>query len=146
MGAVPVGAGVAVVTTGSENTIHLGSRVNRMVLVTGAGRSGTSTVAGTLHHLGLHVPLPVLKPNASNPQGFFEPVWPVRFHNRLMNQALISLTDARPEAYALVAEAVTEEEHDALRTWMSGLFDEGPTGGRQGPTVAVGPLAVGAGR
>ena len=114
------------VTTHSENAMHLGSPVKRLVLVTGAGRSGTSTVAGTLHHLGLHVPLPVLKPNKSNPQGFFEPTWPVRFHNRLMERALIAQTDARPEAYGLMAEAVTEEERVALRAWMSGLFEEGP--------------------
>jgi hypothetical protein len=103
-----------------------GQAVKRLLLVTGVGRSGTSTVAGTLHHLGLHVPLLVLKPNQSNPQGFFEPTWPVRFHNRLMQRALIAQTDARPEAYGLVAETVTEEEHVGLRTWMSGLFDEGP--------------------
>ncbi|MGZ8744715.1 MAG: sulfotransferase family protein [Nocardioides sp.] len=94
------------------------------MLVTGAGRSGTSTIAGALSHLGLHVPQPVLKPNASNPQGFFEPTWSVRFHNRLMERAMIAQTDARPEAYDLVAESVRDEERDALRAWISGLFEE----------------------
>ena len=103
-----------------------GSPVKRLVLVTGAGRSGTSTVTGALHHLGLSVPSPVLKPNKSNPRGFFEPTWTVRFHNRLMDRALIHKTDTRPEAYGLVAEAVTEQDRIKLRAWMSRLFDAGP--------------------
>ena len=57
------------------------------MLVTGAGRSGTSTAAGALHMLGFHLPRPVLHANESNPKGFFESRWPVRFHRRLMERA-----------------------------------------------------------
>jgi hypothetical protein len=55
-----------------------------LVLITGTGRSGTSTMSGTLHHLGLHVPGPYLGSNESNPKGFFESRWAVRFHKRLV--------------------------------------------------------------
>ncbi len=90
-----------------------------LVLVTGAGRSGTSTVAGTLHHLGLHVPLPVLKPNPSNPMGFFESTWPLWFHRRLMDTAFIEQTDGRPEAADKMAAAVTPEVRAELRDWLA---------------------------
>ena len=91
----------------------------RLVLVTGAGRSGTSTIAGALHHLGLHVPLPVIKPNESNPMGFFESTWPLRFHRRIMERAFVEQTDGRPEAQQLMADAVDDETRAELRTWMT---------------------------
>ena len=37
-----------------------------LVLVTGAARSGTSTAAGTLHHLGLDVPGPFMAAVGAN--------------------------------------------------------------------------------
>ena len=91
----------------------------RLVLVTGAGRSGTSTIAGALHHLGLHVPLPVIKPNESNPMGFFESVWPVRFHRRILERAFVEQTDGRPYALDLVAGAVDDHTRAELRTWLA---------------------------
>jgi hypothetical protein len=98
----------------------------RLVLVTGAGRSGTSTIAGTLHHLGLHVPLPVVKPNESNPMGFFESTWPLWFHRRLMDKAFVEQTDGRPEAQELMAAAVTPEIRDELRTWLAEVGADEP--------------------
>ena len=91
----------------------------RLVLVTGAGRSGTSTIAGALHHLGLHVPRPVIKPNESNPMGFFESVWPVKFHRRILERAFVEQTDGRPHALALAAAAVDDETRAELRTWLA---------------------------
>ena len=93
----------------------------RLVLVTGAGRSGTSTVAGALHHLGLHVPQPVLEANESNPMGFFEPVWSLRFHKRLMRRAVIEQTDGRPGAADQMAAAVTDADRAGLQEWLRGL-------------------------
>jgi len=90
-----------------------------MILVTGAGRSGTSTVAGTLHYLGFHVPEPVLKGNESNPRGFFESWWPVRFHKRILSAAHAEQTDGRPQAIELVREAVDESHRTELREWLT---------------------------
>jgi hypothetical protein len=90
----------------------------RMVLVTGAGRSGTSTVAGTLHYLGFLVPEPVMQGNESNPRGFFESWWPVRFHKRIMKRAGIEQTDSRPEAFDLVQAAITDEDRARLHDWL----------------------------
>ena len=98
----------------------------QLVLVTGSTRSGTSMAAGTLHHLGLHVPQPVLKANDSNPAGFFESTWPVTFHRQLLDRAVVVHTDSRPEAFDLVANAVTPAARAELRGWLSGVFDAAP--------------------
>ena len=90
-----------------------------MVLVTGAGRSGTSTIAGTLHYLGFHVPEPVLKGNESNPRGFFESWWPVRFHKRILQKAPAEQTDGRPEAVEVVRAAVGDGHRAELREWLT---------------------------
>jgi hypothetical protein len=94
-----------------------------LILVTGAGRSGTSTVAGTLHHLGFHVPEPVMKGNKSNPRGFFESWWPVRFHQRIMTNAVIEQTDGRPAAGELMREAVDDDVRAELVSWLSGVAE-----------------------
>ncbi len=98
----------------------------QLVLVTGSTRSGTSMAAGTLHHLGMHVPTPVLKPNDSNPAGFFESRWPVKFHHRLLDAAVVAPTDSRPEAYRLVADAITPRARNDLKAWLSTIFGETP--------------------
>ena len=66
----------------------------RLVVVTGSGRSGTSTVAGTLKRLGLHVPQPEMPPDETNPRGFYEPIWVVDFHKRLLNSIPARTNDA----------------------------------------------------
>jgi hypothetical protein len=99
---------------------HTGGRRPSLVLVTGAGRSGTSTVTGTLHHLGYHVPQPVLNTNKSNPRGFFESTWPLWFHRRIMDAAVIEQIDGRPEAADLMTNAVTPEVRAELAEWLQG--------------------------
>ncbi len=96
----------------------------RLVLITGSTRSGTSLAAGSLHHLGLHVPLPVLRANESNPAGFFESTWPLKFHRRLMDRSHVGGVDARPEAFDLMAAAVGPEQRAELRSWLEGEFQE----------------------
>jgi len=98
--------------------------LRQLVLVTGSTRSGTSLAAGTLHHLGMHVPTPMLKANDSNPAGFFESLWPVKFHNRLLEAALVTATDSRPDAFNLVAGAITPHARVELQAWLSTVFDE----------------------
>src|SRR3954452_510005 len=102
-----------------SDDVHAAPPDGRLVLVSGAGRSGTSTIAGALHHLGLHVPLPVIKPNESNPMGFFESTWPVWFHRRILERAFVEQTDGRPLAQALAAAAVDDGVRAELRTWLA---------------------------
>lgn len=93
----------------------------QLIIVTGAGRSGTSTVAGALSHLGYHVPKPEVKGNATNPRGHFEPRWVVDFHKRLLSAANVTTSDSRPEASELVARVTDDQKvRDELRDWLSG--------------------------
>jgi hypothetical protein len=89
-----------------------------LLLITGAGRSGTSTAAGTLFHLGVHVPGPYLEANESNPRGFYESRWSVEFHNRLLKRANVTIADGRPEARDHFREAVRETDRTRLADWL----------------------------
>ena len=76
-------------------------------------------MAGTLHYLGFHVPEPVMKGNESNPRGFFESWWPVRFHQRIMKRAVIEQTDGRPGAAELMRDAVDDGVRAELSGWLT---------------------------
>lgn len=90
-----------------------------LLLVTGSGRSGTSTVSGALTRLGFHVPLPEVAANASNPRGFYEPRWVVEFHKVALKSAGIRDLDARPEARSRAAEVSARPQvREEVRTWL----------------------------
>ena len=89
-----------------------------LVLITGTGRSGTSTMSGTFHHLGLHVPGPYLGANESNPKGFFESKWAVKFHKQITVAAGINDFDSRPEAFDLARAAWGQGMRDELRGFL----------------------------
>jgi hypothetical protein len=99
-------------------------RDRTLVLVVGAGRSGTSVITGVLGLLGFRVPQPEVMANATNPRGFGEPRWVVDFHARLMRGRRISLFDARPAAWDAAARAAASPAHlHTLREWLAGEFD-----------------------
>lgn len=93
----------------------------RLVLVAGAGRSGTSTVAGILQLLGLHVPKPEVVPDETNPKGFSESQWVVDFHTDLLSRANVQVSDARPLAWEKTSGFA--ERAGVLRT-LTGWLDE----------------------
>jgi hypothetical protein len=84
-----------------SDVAHGGTHVTspRLLLVAGAGRSGTSTVAGILRRVGLQVPQPEVVTDETNPRGFGEPQWVVDFHDDLLGHARVQVSDARPEAW-----------------------------------------------
>lgn len=95
-------------------------RGRKLVLVTGSGRSGTSTVAGALKLLGLTIPQPEVRANESNPRGFFEPRWAVSFHKRVLADVGVHTLDGRPEAADLVSRAVEDAGlREELAAWLS---------------------------
>lgn len=98
----------------------------RLVLVIGAGRSGTSMVTGTLNHLGLHVPPPVIGADETNPRGFFESRWAIDFHKRLVRQAGIDEFDGRPQAMDIVSAADRTEFSEELKTWLADAAGQAP--------------------
>lgn len=95
----------------------------KLVIVTGSGRSGTSSVAGTLKRLGLHVPQPEVEADESNPRGYYEPLWVTEFHKELLNPLPVRTIDSRPSAAERAAEACTPEVEQRLREWLSGELD-----------------------
>ena len=90
----------------------------RFVLVTGAGRSGTSTVAGSLHFLGLHLPFPVLGTNKSNPRGFYESKWAIDFHKKIFDRAMIDTFDARPWALDDIEKSLKPSDQAEVEGWL----------------------------
>jgi hypothetical protein len=101
------------------------------VIVTGSGRSGTSTVAGTLRRLGLHIPQPEVPPDESNPRGFSETKWVVDFHKRLLDSVPARTNDARPRAAEQIrATASTDPVRAELREWLAAELAEVGAGGQ----------------
>ena len=78
----------------------------QLLLVAGAGRSGTSLASGLAARLGFHIPQPEVLADESNPKGFGEPRWVVDFHAGLLKQLNIGTEDSRPEAWELARGAV----------------------------------------
>jgi hypothetical protein len=102
---------------GSRDPFRAGAP--RLVVVVGSGRSGTSTLAGALKYLGMHVPQPEWPANRSNPRGFHEPKWVVQFQRRMLNRANIALDDARPAAFDLAAQAAARPRPQRdLAEWL----------------------------
>jgi len=98
-----------------------------LVIVVGSGRSGTSTVAGTLKYLGLRIPPPEIAPNRTNPRGFFEPRWVVDFHKRLLSRAGVHLSDSRPIAAERAYEVGRRPRLQAeLHDWLANALQEAP--------------------
>ncbi|HET6818442.1 MAG TPA: hypothetical protein VFH66_14535 [Mycobacteriales bacterium] len=96
-----------------------------LVLVIGAGRSGTSLTAGVFNRLGFYVPQPEVEANKTNPRGFGEPRWVVNFHAKLMLRYGVDLLDARPAAWSAAARVLDEPvELGYCRTWTGWQFDE----------------------
>lgn len=90
-----------------------------LLLVTGAGRSGTSTMSGALQQLGLSVPGPYLGANPTNPKGFFESKWSVDFHKRIHKRARINDFDGRLDAPERAREATDDEARQELDAWLA---------------------------
>jgi hypothetical protein len=103
-----------------------------LVLVSGSGRSGTSSLAGTLKRLGLHVPQPEVEASETNPRGFYEPQWVIDFHKRHLKELALFNIDSRPAAVELVAHHVASGVPTAeLHEWLSDQLTTQHLGGGQ---------------
>lgn len=91
----------------------------RLILVTGSGRSGTSTVAGCLKRLGQRIPQPEIPADENNPRGYYEPRWVIDFHKQLLNPIPVRTIDSRPDAGELAAAAVSPQDRADLRAWLT---------------------------
>lgn len=99
---------------------------NRLILVAGSGRSGTSLFSGILKALGCHIPQPEVEADNTNPKGFGEPRWVVDFHTRLLAAANVQTADARPAAWADAAQVAFDRDIESeLQNWLKGEFRNG---------------------
>jgi len=97
----------------------------RVLFIAGAGRSGTSTLAGLVSRLGLHVPQPEVAADESNPKGFGEPQWVVDFHNQLLDEVMVQVSDSRPDAWDLTGERGADDGVlDQAAAWLDPHFAE----------------------
>lgn len=98
----------------------------RAVFVVGSGRSGTSTMAGTLRTLGLYVPQPEVLGDSTNPLGFGEPQWLVDLHHELLMRTGVQVSDGRPRAWLeagkLSGDHATRER---VTAWLEEQFAHG---------------------
>src|SRR4051794_30417146 len=95
----------------------------RVVFVVGSGRSGTSTVAGALQALGMHVPQPEVRADETNPKGFAESKWVVDLHHGLLQRWHVQVSDARPSAWYETGKASTSGITRArLTEWLGPQF------------------------
>jgi len=119
-------AGTPSDTSVSPNPSRTSTSADRkVVLVVGAGRSGTSTLAGILKLLGVHVPQPEVTPDETNPKGFSEPQWVVEFHQDLLRRAAVIHGDARPQAWTETARVGEGTEvRERLRLWLEDQLGE----------------------
>lgn len=99
----------------------------KVLFVAGAGRSGTSTMAGLMKIMGLHVPQPEVEPDETNPKGFAEPAWAVEHHSRLLREAVVQVSDSRPDAWFETGRVATREpERIKTAEWLEGHFAVNP--------------------
>jgi hypothetical protein len=97
---------------------------SKWVLITGSGRSGTSSVAGTLKRLGLHIPQPEVEADEKNPRGYYEPAWLAALLKNFMDPIPVRTIDSRPHAPQVAMDALAGTDiEDRLREWLRGLLE-----------------------
>lgn len=95
-----------------------------LLVVAGAGRSGTSLFTGLCGRLGFRIPQPEVQADSSNPHGFGEPRWAVDFHEDLLRSLDVTREDARPTAWQIAARVNERPRARArLRSWLEDQFD-----------------------
>lgn len=101
----------------------------RVVIVLGMHRSGTSALTGALHHLGIHVGDRLLPAMSDNPEGFWEHVDIVNLHERVLATLGTSWNDERclpsqwwlrpeMEIYRAELAQIIQRDFEASPLWM----------------------------
>jgi len=127
-------------TTPAETPTSAPDGGRRIAFVVGSGRSGTSTMSGTLQALRMHVPQPEVGADSTNPKGFGEPQWIVEFHERLLDRVRVQTADARPQAwFDTERPAMRERFRNELFEWLDGQFAEAeaPSSGRRTSELVI---------
>ena len=99
-----------------------------VLLITGSGRSGTSSIAGTFKRLGLHIPQPEIEADERNPLGYYEPKWVADFHKLFLNAIPVRTIDSRPDAGEVAMSEVSPALEGELRDWLEAEVEPLPDG------------------
>ncbi len=92
---------------------------SKWVVITGSGRSGTSSVGGTLKRLGLHVPQPEVEADEKNPRGYYEPAFLAALLKDFMDPIPVRTIDSRPHAGEIaMSELAKTDIEQQLREWL----------------------------
>ncbi len=119
-----VGTGASI-PAGDPGSLVPVAEQSKWVVITGSGRSGTSSVGGTLKRLGLHIPQPEVEADEKNPRGYYEPAWLAALLKDFMDPIPVRTIDSRPHAPQVAMEALAGTDiEDQLREWLRGLLDE----------------------
>ena len=100
----------------------------KVLFVAGAGRTGTSTMAGLMKILGLHVPAARGRARRDQPQGLRRAA-PGRSSTttRLLREAMVQVSDSRPDAWFETGRvSAREPERIATAEWLEGHFAVNP--------------------
>ena len=75
----------------------------------------------------MHVPLPEVPPDDSNPRGFSEPQWVVDVHDEWLAEALVQVSDSRPNAWFDTGRICSREPaRIRVSEWLEPHFAEHP--------------------
>ncbi len=91
-----------------------------LILVLGMHRSGTSALAGTLHHLGVEVGSGLVEPTKDNPRGYFEDLATVVAQEALLEALGYRWHDPRP----LPKDWLASDEASSARVSLLSVVDE----------------------
>src|SRR3972149_5462355 len=106
-----------------------------MIIVTGAGRSGTSAVARVLHESGVRMGHDLAEATEDNAEGFYEELPVVLLHERMLRDLHMSgLWQPQSLRWARrpTVLAVAERYRDAMAALAAGAPD-----GREGPPLST---------
>ncbi len=99
----------------------------RILIVLGPGRSGTSTIAGSLAMTGMEVPGESIEGNETNPSGFYEPRWVVDLHKELLQKSGVRDLDTSPRALDRTKELTASPDlRKRLRDWLGERLETQP--------------------
>lgn len=96
------------------------------ILVLGMHRSGTSSLAGTIHALGAATPKILMAPQSSNPRGHFESALLEAAHNELLAAAGSHWHDWRQFTPLLIRSEVAEEHRQKIKAIIIKEFGDEP--------------------
>jgi hypothetical protein len=96
-----------------------------LVLVAGSDPIGTTVFSGIVQRLGFYVPRPEVPAGDTDLRGCAESQWVVDFHTRLLENARVHTSDARPAAWAQTARvALDGRVRRQLTSWLGSQFRE----------------------